>query len=385
MRRICCFNKKIKSILNYYYSDYRHHNYRSIIEYSITSSSRKTSSIMEIEECHKKACDAKENLYIDPITGLYVMTEYNLNNRGICCGNGCRHCPYGHFHVNVNASRGGGKIRCNKLLKPTILKIKSNSKGSELIIENKNELFFTTITILFWSGGKYSYLALVYLFELYQRSRNIVLLSTFDESNGNLSHQNLSIECIMDQAKHLQLDLLAVPLPSNCSNEIYLSKILEAIEILKVDISLRSECRTIGITPCNISTIAAFGDPILNDITAWKTSVFENRNPSSSQSSSSCIFPLVGIDRNDLIAKLESHKYDASKMSGIGKVNVLSFKSIEIIAGAGAGAEGIPPIEGEVEGDDVKESKVVKQKKSFVTFEELFSGEDKICTKIFFS
>ncbi len=27
--------------------------------------------------------------------GLFVLTAYYLNKRGYCCGNGCRHCPYG--------------------------------------------------------------------------------------------------------------------------------------------------------------------------------------------------------------------------------------------------------------------------------------------------
>ena len=31
--------------------------------------------------------------YLDP-KGYRVMTEYFLTNRGYCCGNGCRHCPY---------------------------------------------------------------------------------------------------------------------------------------------------------------------------------------------------------------------------------------------------------------------------------------------------
>lgn len=32
--------------------------------------------------------------YIDPTTGLFVMTEAGLRARGTCCGNACRHCPY---------------------------------------------------------------------------------------------------------------------------------------------------------------------------------------------------------------------------------------------------------------------------------------------------
>lgn len=26
--------------------------------------------------------------------GLMVLTAHFLRNRGYCCGNGCRHCPY---------------------------------------------------------------------------------------------------------------------------------------------------------------------------------------------------------------------------------------------------------------------------------------------------
>lgn len=32
--------------------------------------------------------------YVDPDTGLFVMTAAALLARGECCGSGCRHCPY---------------------------------------------------------------------------------------------------------------------------------------------------------------------------------------------------------------------------------------------------------------------------------------------------
>ena len=32
--------------------------------------------------------------------GMFVLTEKYLRERGYCCGNGCRHCPYGHEAVN---------------------------------------------------------------------------------------------------------------------------------------------------------------------------------------------------------------------------------------------------------------------------------------------
>jgi hypothetical protein len=31
--------------------------------------------------------------------GLMVMTEQYHRKRGFCCGNACRHCPYGHVAV----------------------------------------------------------------------------------------------------------------------------------------------------------------------------------------------------------------------------------------------------------------------------------------------
>ncbi len=39
-----------------------------------------------------------EDFYYDPF-GRMVFTEKYLLKRGYCCGNGCRHCPYGHVNV----------------------------------------------------------------------------------------------------------------------------------------------------------------------------------------------------------------------------------------------------------------------------------------------
>jgi len=33
-----------------------------------------------------------DNYYIE--SGCYVFTEKYLKNKGYCCNNGCRHCPY---------------------------------------------------------------------------------------------------------------------------------------------------------------------------------------------------------------------------------------------------------------------------------------------------
>jgi len=46
--------------------------------------------------------------YVDPTTGLEVMTSYTLSARGSCCGNGCRHCPW---PPSVQAAAGRRVIR----------------------------------------------------------------------------------------------------------------------------------------------------------------------------------------------------------------------------------------------------------------------------------
>ena len=48
----------------------------------------------EILTAHQTALDAGDAGYLDPDTGLFVLTAGFLARRGTCCGRGCRHCPY---------------------------------------------------------------------------------------------------------------------------------------------------------------------------------------------------------------------------------------------------------------------------------------------------
>jgi Family of unknown function (DUF5522) len=48
----------------------------------------------EIIARHTAALEAGESGYVDPATGLFVLSAGFLANRGTCCDNGCRHCPY---------------------------------------------------------------------------------------------------------------------------------------------------------------------------------------------------------------------------------------------------------------------------------------------------
>ncbi len=87
--------------------------YRSIIlmsetQEAINQSSKAESVVLtssteanDIEDLHKISCTLKLKSYIDPKTGYTVFTEYFHLQRGNCCGNACRHCPYQHSNVKT--------------------------------------------------------------------------------------------------------------------------------------------------------------------------------------------------------------------------------------------------------------------------------------------
>ena len=43
---------------------------------------------------HTEALDEGADTYVDPRSGLTVLTAGYLARRGYCCESGCRHCPY---------------------------------------------------------------------------------------------------------------------------------------------------------------------------------------------------------------------------------------------------------------------------------------------------
>ena len=45
-------------------------------------------------EAHAAAVMDGEPGYLDPESGLFVLTAATLAARGSCCESGCRHCPY---------------------------------------------------------------------------------------------------------------------------------------------------------------------------------------------------------------------------------------------------------------------------------------------------
>jgi Family of unknown function (DUF5522) len=48
----------------------------------------------EIIRVHAEAMRTGADTYMDPRSGLTVLTAGYLARRGYCCESGCRHCPY---------------------------------------------------------------------------------------------------------------------------------------------------------------------------------------------------------------------------------------------------------------------------------------------------
>jgi len=56
---------------------------------------------------HRHAVSHNRDTYIDPDSGYSVFSQVYLKRKP-CCGNGCRHCPYGHANVPGNNKNCGG-------------------------------------------------------------------------------------------------------------------------------------------------------------------------------------------------------------------------------------------------------------------------------------
>ena len=68
------------------------------------------SNLTDIEDLHNIAVSKLEQTYIDPATGFTVFTEVAHLKRGKCCGNMCRHCPYGWENVRGVRKDGSSPI-----------------------------------------------------------------------------------------------------------------------------------------------------------------------------------------------------------------------------------------------------------------------------------
>ena len=183
-----------------------------------------------IDDLHRAACDAGRNTYIDPASGYQVLTSQALLRKGSCCGNSCRHCPYGHINV------GDSNLIKQSIAGPVLM----NWSGKE-----------QNIDVLFWSGGKDSFLALDHLL---QENKKVVLLTSFGALTSRVSIQDIHIKNIAKQAEFLKLPLCLIPLFPNTD---YKTSIQEALDLISVQ------------TGAQIERLV-FGDLHLKSIRQWR-------------------------------------------------------------------------------------------------------------------
>jgi ATP-binding cassette subfamily B (MDR/TAP) protein 1 len=184
----------------------------------------------DIEELHRVACDTGCDTYIDPASGYQVLTSKALLKRGACCGNSCRHCPYGHINV------GDPNLMKQSITGPVLMNWSSKDQN---------------IDVLFWSGGKDSFLALDHLLE---EKKRVVLLTSFGALTNRVSIQNIHIKNISKQAEFLKLPLCLVPLFPNTD---YKSSIQEALDLITTQTGARIDR-------------LVFGDLHLQSIRQWR-------------------------------------------------------------------------------------------------------------------
>ena len=255
----------------------------------------------DIERAHLAACSSKQDTYIDPQSGYSVFTRDALKKRGKCCGNGCRHCPYGHFNV---APEWRGSLSREKITQPTYLRTNTSKLG-----RSNNNIF-----VLFWSAGKNSFLSLRRLMKDKCSSdssgNNVVLFTIFNQADESLPYQGVNIDQVMGQAKALRVDLLLVP-QSDPSNEGYLNAVFGGLQELETIINGNRRRRRIGVIEESeikgqenkagtdqIQLSLAFGDVTNDACRTWREGMFEN-------TSYTPIFPLWQAHTKDILEELE--------------------------------------------------------------------------------
>ena len=208
---------------------------------------------------HDEASRNRETFYLDPDTGLAVFTEFGLRQRGGCCRSGCRHCPF----EAERADAAEGTLAVEAPLWLTSLRPPSEP-----------------VDVLFWSGGKDSFLA--YRALLREGARPVVLLTTFDAASRTIAHQELRVELVIRQAEHLRVPLLGVPLHPGLAYE---GRIAEAVQ------SIPAVARFV------------FGDLHLEHIREWRMGAFREI---AERRGASLHFPIWQVPYEELMADLEA-------------------------------------------------------------------------------
>ena len=212
-----------------------------------------------LDELHLAACKEGRETYIDPSSGYQVLTSEALRRKAKCCGNSCRHCPYGHINVQTNYTP---KL---SITEPVLMNW----------VHKDGDL-----DILFWSGGKDSFLTLMYLFE---KKRNVILLTSFGVHTGRVSIQDIHIKNIAKQSEFFKVPICLVPLFPSTD---YKKSIEEALRMIEEQTGASIEC-------------LVFGDLHLKDIRQWRVDTWSEYEVST---------PLFNVPYEELLTQLWRYK-----------------------------------------------------------------------------
>lgn len=234
---------------------------------------------------HDLACQQGESTYTDPATGYAVFTKIAHEKRGKCCGSGCRHCPYSHANVKNKAA---------KIQQPSVLYQQKEDRSSQIFSINANK----DIKVLFFSGGKDSFLAIRALVRSYYEDGpfGLVLMTTFDATSRTIAHQEVGIDQVIKQASHLDINLVGIPLRRG-SGETYTDRIRCGLKVIQGFIPPESRLSSL-----------VFGDLHLSHIKEWRDKIL-------SQLDCRLEYPLWKRPYSDLMEDLEASKVPC-KVSG---------------------------------------------------------------------
>ena len=213
-----------------------------------------------IDELHRKACSRGQLAYTDPQTGYRVFTAVALERRGDCCGCGCRHCPYGHLEVDPDKR---ARLQQDPWTEGTL------PEGP--------------VDVLFWSGGKDSYLTLRALMR--EATRPTVLLTTFDGRSEQVAHQEVKLADIRRQREALGCAQVLIPLFPGMD---YMDRVLFGIQVLKRRVEVAR---------------LVFGDLHLEHVRTWRE---EALSGCPELAEIPMHLPLWGVSYDELLEDLES-------------------------------------------------------------------------------
>ena len=243
---------------------------------------------------HEQACALDHPTYVDPKTGYVVITERMHRKRGSCCGNACRHCPFGHINVADAA------MQSQRITEPCLFRSKnSRTLQKKLKCRDQSQVAAEAPSrdVLFWSGGKDSWLALDTLMQSkYDAKQELnfnpmidpVLLTTFDASSGDIPHQGFGYDDVIEQASQLGLDLLLVPIDQRSNNEAYVSSVGAAL----------ADTDLIGMHVRRL----VFGDLHLEEVKRWREEQFGKLSVNGL--GYACYWPLFGVPQDKLLQRL---------------------------------------------------------------------------------